>query len=291
MKKQWAVGLALSLLCLHGTAWGHIIFLRNIFVKLHSAKGSSHGSTTYTYYTPGCTINCVPSDGLADTEKRCVQADSKVGAVVVLPDRRIMRVESYLDGSESHCRKPEYPRYASLVRGTSPQPTRTSNAKIDVPDNWKERPLTEVMKAGGTFLVMYDDQTHSGVIVSTKPRSEVTDMDTFAATRVSSQLNKLKDSAATPMTRVDINGMPAWRYEITGLTKSGQSLTYITTMYQGEEEVIVTSVWTKADQFAAQRLVLAGVADSLSGVKDEDTPKEEAASPLPQQMEPLTDIN
>ncbi len=290
MKKHWAVALALCLVCLQGTASGHVIFLRNILHKLIE-KGPSHGSTTYTSYTPGCVVNCTASDGLPDVDKRCVQADSKVGGVVVLPDRRIMRIESYLDESESHCRKPEFPRYASLVRDTSPQPTRTSNAKIDVPDNWKEKPLSEVLKAGGTFLFMYEDQSKSGVIVSTKPRSEVADMDTFAATRVSSQLNKLKDSMATPVTKLDVNGMPAWRYEITGFSKSGMTLTYITTMYEGEEEIIVTSVWTKADQFAAQRPVLAGIADSLTGVKDDDMPKEADASPLPQQMEPMMDTN
>jgi hypothetical protein len=300
MNRRLAGALALALACTQSPAWGHIIFIQHLFSKVlfkdahHNSKGTSYHTsytTTYTTTSTGCIVNCGPHDALPDVESRCVGPDAKLGGIIVLPDRRIMRVQAYLDNASAHCHKAEYPLYASLVRDTAPQQTMASNAKIDVPDSWQERPLSDLQKAGGTMLYMVDEQTHSGVTVATRPRNDVSDADTFAASRVTSQLKKMTDASATPLTKLEVNGMPAWRYEITGRSKTGIALTFITTMYLGDEEIIVTSVWTRADQFQAERPVLASIADSLSGVKDEDIPKDAVVVPLPAQLGPTIEEN
>ena len=299
MKKTWIGAIALA--CLYGTTAGahgfgaiHTIFVRGVFGNSHtgaSHAGTAHKSTvtTYTYATicnscggASAQAQQVQPRKLPDTEQRCLASYAKAGNDVVLPDHRIMRIDALLDGAAAHCHNPDYPVYANLVIDTAPQEVRPSNAKIDVPDGWREKQLTDVQKAESVVLYAVDDQKHAGVTMSTHVKTGIDDMDAYVARQLTRFIKKLDDSSATLVAKSDINGMHAWRYEISGRLKNGQRVKYLVTNYEGEDELIYLAVWTGSEQFEAEHETFVAVADSLTGVKDEDMPKEASAEPLPQ---------
>src|SRR6185437_500670 len=117
-----ALACAAGMAGAHGFGAVHTIFIRNVFGKAHF--GAAHKTTVTTYTTTTTCLNCGPTPEkvqqaqprkLPDTERRCLASYVKAGNDVVLPDHRIMRIESLLDGAVEHCHNPDYPVYANLV--------------------------------------------------------------------------------------------------------------------------------------------------------------------------------
>jgi hypothetical protein len=279
--------LVLSLVCTQSVAWAHFIFIPHITFRHLSVpvkNGAGHpvrrGGTTTTTTTTTTTMTCIRNCGtvgnVAPGEKtyNCVGPDARVGDNIVQPDGRITVIDT-IYGNSDHCKSAKLPVRVATVLAASPPELRTTNARIDVPDGWEQRPLTDVMKANGSVLSMYNKESHTGLVLSTIKRDHVSDMAAFADSRLRRQLAKLTDAQPGPITTMEINGIPAWRFEVAGRTKSGTMLKYMNTLFEGEEEAVVLSAWTSAEAYDGQRELLANISDSLSGVGPQPGDKNE----------------
>lgn len=296
--KRMKIVLVLFLICAQSVAWAHFIFIPNVILRHLAApvkSGAGHpvrrSSTTTTTTTTTCISNCgtVGNVGPAEKTYNCVGPDVRMGDNIVQPDGRITVIDT-IYGSSDHCKSANFPVRVATVVATSPPELRTTNARIDVPDHWDQRPLTDVMKANGSVLFMYNKESRSGLVLSTIKRDHVSDMTAFAESRLRRQLGKLTDAQPGPITTMEVNGIPAWRFEVAGRTKSGTMLKYMNTLFEGEEEAVVLSTWTTVEAYDGQRELLASISDSLSGVGPQPGEKnEQGALPTAGQVGPALD--
>lgn len=149
------------------------------------------------------------------------------------------------------------------------------------------------MKVGGGVLFTTNRTINSGLFLRTTKRSGITDMMAFADSQKADQVNRLDDVKQSEISQLVINGLPAWRFEVTGKGKTSKlTITYLLTVFEGDEEIVIVNTWTAATGFAQQKESLLKIVDSLTGLspprnlaKEEEDKKKAAEEEARQQEE------
>ena len=80
--------------------------------------------------------------------------------------------------------------------------------------------------------------------------------------------SNLTDAKLSPIESLKVGQLPAWRYMVTGNSKPGNqtSWTYMVTVYEGRDEVIIVNTWTTTANFELQQAEMHKIENGLSGV-------------------------
>jgi hypothetical protein len=218
-------------------------------------------------YVPGNVVGAV-SDAFTGAEgSNCVGPNAKVGDKVRLPGGGIGTIKS-LSGTSSRCKNPELPIRALLVVETLSQVPTASSSKLglNLPTGWEQKSLTDQMKANGVLLYATNRTIDAGTFLSATKREGITDLMEYATSREASQASRLADPQKSQVSQIQINGKKAFRFDVTGSVKSGQKLTYMMTIIEGETEIAVVNTWTTAANFERRQEVMSTLAQSVTGL-------------------------
>jgi hypothetical protein len=149
----------------------------------------------------------------------------------------------------------------------APKPSPDA-AKVDLklPEGWERRPLTEAMANSGTSVFAVNKTSDTAVLLSVASREGVTDLMAYSMSRRAIQESKLLNPQSTEITRLDINGRLAFRFEVAGYTKGGLKVTFLYTIVEGVGKLVVVNTWAKSIDYPQQKGALEGLASTLTGL-------------------------
>ena len=144
----------------------------------------------------------------------------------------------------------------------------SSNAQLELSDDWQQRPLLPGQDAKVIVLFAVNKTTNTALTLGTVKRSELGQIAVFAQTRQATLASNLTDAKLSPIESINVGQLPAWRYTVTGNTKRGNqnSFTYMVTIYEGRDEVIIVNTWTTTVNFELQQAEMHKIENGLSGI-------------------------
>lgn len=158
--------------------------------------------------------------------------------------------------------------YRAVNEGSvAPKPSADA-AKVDLklPEGWERKSLTETMVSGGASVFAVNKASDTAVLLSVARREGVTDLMAYAMSRRANQESKLLNPQSTEITRLDMNGRLAFRFEVAGYSKGGLKVTFLYTIIEGTEQLAVVNAWTKSIDYPQQKEALEGLALKLVGL-------------------------
>jgi hypothetical protein len=99
------------------------------------------------------------------------------------------------------------------------------------------------------------------------------DVALFAKTRQVGLAANLNDAKLGSIESITVGQLPAWRYTVTGNSKRGNqsSWTYMVTIYEGRDEVVIVNTWTTSLNFELQQSEMHKIENGLTGVAPPNT--------------------
>ena len=146
-------------------------------------------------------------------------------------------------------------------------PPATSNARLELSDDWQQKPLVAGQDAKVIVLFAVNKTTNTALTLGTIKRSELGDIAVYAKTRQVSLAAALTDTKLSPIEPIKVGQLPAWRYTVSGNSKKGNAWTYMVTIYEGRDEVVIVNTWTLAANFALQQSEMHRIEDGISGIE------------------------
>lgn len=144
----------------------------------------------------------------------------------------------------------------------------TSSAQLELSDDWQQRPLVAGQDPKVIVLYVVNKTTNTALTLGSIQRSELGQISVFAQTRQATLAANLTDAKLSPVETLKVGQLPAWRYTVTGNSKRGKqtSWTYMVTIYEGRDEVIIVNSWANSLNFELQQAEMHKIEDGLSGV-------------------------
>lgn len=241
-----------------------------------SAFVSTSANAWFFFFLPGSVTGAI-SDAVTGSEgSNCVGPNAKVGDNIRFPNGSLMVIKS-LSGTSSRCTQPEFPIRALLEPSSSPAPTAapafTSKAGIDLPDGWAPVELNDKVKAKGYFFQAANRTIDAGLLMSAAKREGITDMLEFAKTKRIAQVAALKDGQGSEIDKILINGLPAWRFEVSGKSPtSGRDLTWLLTFIDAGTEIVDIRAFMFTAGYSSHKEELGHLAYSIKGFVVPETP-------------------
>lgn len=236
---------------------------------------SSNANAWFFFWIPGSVTSAIGDAFTGAEGQNCVGPNAKVGDTIRLPNGSLMTIKS-LSGTSGRCTNPEHPIRALLEPSAAAPTQYASNARIDLSDGWESLPLSEAQKIDRVLLFAINKTTESVIQLSTTKHSDIADMQAFAVSKRANQASRSQDAQSSEITQLVINGLPAWRYEVTGKIKSGIAFTTLTTIFESNQEIVIVNIATTAARFPQQKESLLKIVDSLTGLSPPFDPVKEA---------------
>ena len=144
----------------------------------------------------------------------------------------------------------------------------SSNAQLELSDEWQQRPLVAGQDPKVVVLYAVNKTTNTALTLGTIKRSELGQVSVFAQTRQATLASNLTDPKLSSIESLRVGQLPAWRYTVTGNSKRGNQIswTYMVTIYEGRDEVIIVNTWTTSVNFELQQAEMHKIENGLSGV-------------------------
>lgn len=139
------------------------------------------------------------------------------------------------------------------------------NIKLTLPAGFEEQPVIDTWRKNGIFFYALNRTTDIGTFVSAAPRAAITDMSVYVATLKARQESSLQDGQSSQITQTTVNGRPAMRFEVTGIS-NGIKLTYMTTVIEGAQQICVVNSWTSATNFPNHRDSMNTIPQNVTGI-------------------------
>jgi hypothetical protein len=203
----------------------------------------------------------LPTGAIADaitgsSGDNCVAESTKVGDKITF--KGDVWIVKSLSGTSSRCSNEKFPIRAELEKDPTVGVQASTNAQIDIPEGYANRDLTEAQKKGNAVFWVLDKNKDSSMMLYSINRSNVTTMndEAYAEQQLIKQGDILDISVSAPTKKLTINGANAWQKEITGVLKSGnykKPITYLITLYAGDEEFVMLKQWTNEPSYPAMR--------------------------------------
>lgn len=240
----------------------------------------STNANAFFFFIPGF-VTAKIADAVTGSEgENCVGSTAKVGDIISLPNGGTVMIKS-LSGQSIRCTQPDHPIRALLDMSDS---SFGSKVGINLPDGWELIALTEQQKYGGWLLMAKNPLVNgSGLSIGVSKRKDVPDMMAVVTNARLSQANKVAEPHQSEIEQITVNEMRAWRYEITGKMNGlfGSKHTYLTTIIEGDQEIVIVTVWTSADTFEKQKETLKRMAENVSGINHQISTALVSTAPVP----------
>jgi hypothetical protein len=172
-----------------------------------------------------------------------------------------------LSGTSSRCQTQTHPILANVetVIGVSP------NFQMEVPDDYKAYPITDVDKFNGTVLnAGSGNDGYKWLYVFIRQRETSITPEAIIQATLDGATPLFKEAPVIKnQEELIINGMRAWRFEMIGATKKifAPSLTYLCTMLEGDNEYVFIQAYTKTSNYEEDKKNLSSLAYKVSGIK------------------------
>ena len=216
----------------------------------------------------------LPTGAIADaitgaSGDNCVGENTKIGDKIAIKGD-VMIVKS-ISGSSSRCSDPKYPVRAELEKDPTPISQATTKASIEIPDSFINRDLNDSLKKGNAVFWVWDKSKDASMILYSINRSLIVTMDDdeYAEKQLLIQQNIVDVISTSPTKKLIINGANAWQKEVTGIVKAGsykKPITYLITMYAGDDEFPMLKQWTRQDNFDTVKPDFVKALESLSNI-------------------------
>jgi hypothetical protein len=225
---------------------------------------SSNANAWFFFILPGSVTSKI-GDALTGSEgENCVGPDAKVGDPITL-NGVPMTIKS-LSGTSTRCANAAMPIRALLIPTSTGVRENTTEAKIDIPPDWESTALTDSLKANGTVLAAQNKTIDSYLLLNVFQRSHISDMATYVASLRTKQGAKWQEVTQSEISTTIINDLPAWRFSQSGKMNSVR-VKFFYTVYEGDKEVVVLSLWTQEQNYERQSDLFLRIADSLTGLR------------------------
>jgi hypothetical protein len=137
---------------------------------------------------------------------------------------------------------------------------------LDLPQEWEKRSPTDKMVEIGVVFYAINKTMDAGALVSAVDRESITNLMDFASARRTVQARNLKNPKQSEITRTEIDGRMAFRFEISGVLRNGVDVTYLNTLIVGEKQIAYINTWTKAVDYPQHKPTLESLASNLKGL-------------------------
>jgi hypothetical protein len=138
-----------------------------------------------------------------------------------------------------------------------------------LPDGWDRRPLTVPMIESGTLLYAVNPSLSAGMTLTALRRDKVSDPLGYIGNRRALLLAGLVGSEASEVATLEIGGRRAFQFDATGILGSGEKITFIVTLIEGQGEIALLSRWVSAADYADNKVVMADLASAVMGFSEE----------------------
>jgi len=220
----------------------------------------------FFFFIPGSALRAIGDAATGAKGNICVKEGTQVGQILNSPNGNSAKVLS-VSGTSSICQNPALPIRAEL--GFTYR--FSSKAGIELSDDFQPATLTDLERFNGFLLkaASKSKSNHGIQITATtkKPNSDIRTMaNNIEQTMQKSQ--RLKDVASDKSESLTINGAAAVRFEIAGTLNSlfSQRITYLYTILEGDDEIVIVNVYGPADFIESHRLELQQAAGKISGL-------------------------
>jgi hypothetical protein len=236
----------------------------------------------WIFYLPGSLTGAIADAITGDEGHHCVARSAKVGDRIKTSTG--LGIVKSLSGESSRCSTNLNNPIRALLTPADDQPAQTtnisesketnvkakasSNAQVELSDDWQQRPLNAGQDPKVIVLFAVNKTTNTALTLATFKRSELGQVGVFAQTRQATLASNLTDAKLSPIESLKVGQLPAWRYTVTGSSKRGNqtSWTYMVTVYEGRDEVIIVNTWTTTSNFELQNAEMHKIENGLSGV-------------------------
>lgn len=261
----------------------HVYFKYLIIISISFYVNSS---MAWFFFIPGSLTSAI-SDAITGEEGyHCVSRTTQVGDRIQTGSGP--GIVKSLSGESSRCATnlnkpiralliPAEGLPATVAKGADPKPPAatkaSSNAQLELSDDWQQRPLQAGQDPKVIVLFAVNKTTNTALTLGTIKRSELGDVAVFAKTRQVGLAGNLNDAKLGSIESITVGQLPAWRYTVTGNSKRGNqsSWTYMVTIYEGRDEVIIVNTWTTSANFELQQAEMHKIENGLSGVAPPNT--------------------
>jgi hypothetical protein len=119
----------------------------------------------------------------------------------------------------------------------------------------------------GKGIVFYAVNRSADTALLVKPvlHEGITDLTAYAMTTRANQADRLSAATWSEVTRLEVSGRNAVRYSVTGISKNVK-LTYVTTLIEGNDQIVIINAWTGATNAVQQMTMLESLAATVSGI-------------------------
>jgi len=212
-----------------------------------------------------------PIPSFSGSGETCLAANLKVGDSVPSPigGKENNAIIKAVSGSSSRCKDP-MPNLGTVEFNIATK----SKASIDLPDEYQpqQQAITDLQKFNGiTFIGSSKNSRSKGLIIFYRKREPNTDPAAIAQaiTKVMTETS-LADASFKNEEQLQIKGMNAWRFEISGKVKGifGSRYTYQYTILEDDEEFLVINPYTKEDSYETEKQEMQSLAFKVTGIKN-----------------------
>ena len=228
---------------------------------------SFNANAWFFFFLPGSATRSIGDAITGAKGNICVKDTAQVGDVITSPNTGDTAKIISLSGTSSICQQPSLPIRAELEFTFNFSP----KAGVELTDEYEPTPISDLDRFNGWILkVKSKSQNNQGIqIVSyqRKPTLEIAQMANNIETKATNNPN-LKDAVSKNAEKLTINGMPAIRFEITGTLKGlfGSQETYLYTILQGDNEILVINTYAPTDKFDAVKPEFLALATKITGI-------------------------
>src|SRR5450830_106176 len=255
---------------------GLIVKTRRILslVVLATVLASNSAHAFFFFFIPGSVTDKIADAFTGSEGDNCVGPQVKVGDNIKLPSGGIASVKS-LSGTSSRCTQPEFPIRALLGTVDRASIANVPGGGIELPEGWAPMPLNASLKAKGIFFYASNTTIDASMILSAVPGSRVTDIAEFVKARRNAQISNLNDAHATETEQLIVHGMPAWRFEVRGISRvTGNDVTFLGTIIDADvvgrgRTLIFVNSWIASPSYPEYKDVLSNLPDSLAGMNSQ----------------------
>ncbi|MFH1814292.1 MAG: hypothetical protein ABIF28_09025 [Pseudomonadota bacterium] len=240
---------------------------------------STNANAWFFFFIPGSVSSKVADVITGDEGEHCVAESAAVGDSVNLSSGGSATIKS-LSGKTARCTTPEYPIRAKLgpsqsdLRATRDETATTQSDNtgtsvklnsVSVETGWDIQPIDDRAVRSGVVMKAYNRTIDSWIQLGVAKRSAIRDLPEFVQARKAIQASVMKNSEISETKTLRVGEIPAWQFEITGLS-NGQKMSYMQTIFEGSDEVVGVEIWTTSANYFSVKQRLVETTESLSGL-------------------------
>jgi len=131
--------------------------------------------------------------------------------------------------------------------------------KIELPAGWESAPITLA-----TVKIAAKNSSNGGqLVISTTNLLDIKDWLQYSESLRAKLANSLQDVSNPELVKIKVNGLDALRAEISGSTKAGIKVHYLTTVIKSSDRLIYVVSWSPESRFSLLKAEFESLANAV----------------------------